>query len=333
MRGVCGRATVCGEAELQPRPRLKAGDLTGSGVDPRRRGPGRCRQPGRGRSSVCYATEDPKMTHSAEGDGPQAAKRTVAGGGDDYVRRGGGWRHLTPLSAGAKARIDEWRPQIEHLHGLAACHRDAVRYLRSCVNVETTEFQLLIMAGHGSVALFLRDALCLIKVGSVTSATLLLRPAVERMIDLQYLKRFPRETSAYFSKVSLRNSRTDARSSTSPPKGSLRFKSIEEVVSALRVPAARDAGNTERELLTSWNALSDAALHWSSDLAGGGFESPPWEWKNALAQLRQVALTAIGQLFAIDEGLESHIDRERELRKRALSLSFSVAAVPQPGER
>ncbi len=247
----------------------------------------------------------------------------------EYVRLGDKWYFLRFLSDGTKSTIDGWRPQIDYLSGLVECHKEAALYLRKCVNSDTTEFQHLIVASHVSVAVFLRDALSLIQIGSLASSLILLRPVVEILLELQYLKRFPNEVGSYYSKVHKRNKQTVEGKTITRPKGSLRFKRIEDIIKSLRYHNKNNSNSYEKGLIERWQLLSDAAAHPSPELISISQGRAPWEWKNTFGELEGVTSSAIEQLFEIDKELRSLIDQEQDLRKKLLNL-FSYGTTTSP---
>ena len=247
----------------------------------------------------------------------------------EYVRLGDKWYLLRFLSDGTKSKIDGWRPQIDNLSGLVECHREAALYLRKCVNGDTTEFQHLIVSSHVSVAVFLKDALSLVQIGSLASSLILLRPVVEIMLELQYLKRYPSELVSYYSKVDKRNKQTLGGKTITRPKGSLRFKRIEDIIKSLRYHNKSNPDSYETGLIERWQLLSDAAAHPSPELLSMSQVRRDWDWDNSFGELKGVTSSANEQLFEIDRELRSLIDQEQDLGKKLMNL-FSYGTTTSP---
>ena len=210
--------------------------------------------------------------------------------------------------------------QIEYLNDLVMCHRDAAQYLRSRINSETTEFQHIILDSHGSVAVFLRDSLFLIRNGSLASSSVLLRPVAEILLEMHYLKCFPTEVKSYFGKVNRHYRQNSAGKTSSRPRETLRFKPIEEIANALTTPRRPSPDQYATGLVDQWKILADAAAHPSAQILSAGKGGR--EWDSTLGTLERISFDAIRQLFEIDKELERLIDQRQEFRRKVLNLSF-----------
>ena len=248
---------------------------------------------------------------------------------NEYVRIGADWHFLGYLTDGTKNTIDEWRPQIDYLSDLVECHRDGAKYLIQRVTSDTTEFQNIVVFSHVSIAVFLKDALSLIQIGSLASSLLLYRPVVEILMEMQYLKRFPNEMESYYSKVEKLNKQTAGGKTIARPKGSLRFKKIEYIIKSLRIHNKNNPNSYEKGLIERWQLLSNAAAHPSPELLSLSQQQREWDWRNILGELEGVTSSAIEQLFKIDKELKSLIDQEQDLNKKLTNLfSYGTTASP-----
>ncbi len=249
----------------------------------------------------------------------------------EYMPSGDNWQELKLISETTKRSVDGWRPQIDHLTDLLGCHSDAALYLRKRVHGKTTLFQHLVIANHLSASVFLKDSLHLVQLGSLASSTVLLKPVVEILLELQYLARFPNEAETYFDKTGKRNATPSGGKTASSPQGTLRFKPIEDLIKPLKSRKGHAPDSFDERLIDQWQLLSDAAPNPSPELLGTAPGGQQLEWRTTLAALEHVAFDAARQLFEIDEDFAKLFDQEQEFRKRVLHLSFSGAAVSSLG--
>ncbi len=271
------------------------------------------------------------MSSIGENDAkPESTVSPQAHDGTDteYLPSGNGWQALRLISAGTKGSIDGWRPQIDLLTDLLECHNDAALYLRRRVHGKTTLFQHLVVANHLTASIFLKDSLFLVQIGSLASSTVLLRPVVEILLELQYLRRFPAETETYFSKIEDRDTGPSRGKASARPGGTLRFKPVEEMAKRLGTGKKQASDSFDRRLIDQWQLLSDTSPSPSPELLGATPGGQQVEWRNTLAALEHVAFDAARQLFEIDEDFARLFEQEQDLHKRVLNLSFSGAAVP-----
>ena len=231
-----------------------------------------------------------------------------------YVRLDDKWYLLTFISEGTKNElVDHWLPQIDHLRDLVVCHRDTALYLRQSVSGATTEFQHLVIAHHVSIAIFLSDAFCLLQMGSLASSLVLLRPVVEIMIEIQYLKKHPAEVGDYYHKVEKNN--IQPREEGKPierTRRNLRFKPIESLIKTLEY--GENPSDTDKKLVDQWKLLSTVASHVTPELLDIAQVRQDWGWKNLFGELEKVALDAIEQVYGVDQALGHLIDQAPELR-------------------
>lgn len=265
--------------------------------------------------------------------GPETTVQPPTPDGTDteYLPSGNSWQALRTISAGTKRSVDGWRPQIDHLTELLECHRDAALYLRRRVHGKTTLFQHLVVANHLSASIFLKDSLHLVQIGSLASSTVLLRPVVEILLELQYLGRFPNETETYFDRIEKRKTRPSGGKAAWSPLGTLRFKLVEEMIKSLKSRKGHVPDSFDEHLINQWQLLTDTAPNPSLELLGASKGGQQMEWRQTLGLLEQVAFDAARQLFEIDEDFARHFDQEQVLRKRVLRLSFSGAGVTSLG--
>lgn len=249
----------------------------------------------------------------------------------EYTPSGNSWQALRLISAGTKRSIDGWRPQIIHLTDLLECHNDAALFLRKRVHGKTTLFQHLVVANHLSASVFLKDSLHLVQIGSLASSTVLLRPVVEILLELQYLRRFPNEAETYFDRIEKRTKRPSGGKAAGSPPGTLRFKPVEEMIKPLRSRKSHVPDSFDDRLIDQWQLLTDTAANPSPELLGVSQGRQQAEWRETLGVLEQVAFDAAKQLFEIDEDFARLFDQEQVLHRRVLNLSFSGAGVTSLG--
>lgn len=240
----------------------------------------------------------------------------------EYVRLGDRWHLLVPLADATKSEIDGWRPQFDYLQGLIECHKEMALHLRRCVTGETTELQHIIIASHVSASVFLNDAFGLSQQGSLASSQILLRPVVEILLELQYLGKFPDEAGNYYGKVAQRNRRFVGGETLTGAKGTLRFKSIGDIVESLQYASNSDQSELEQSLIEQWQSLSDVAAHTTPELLEIGQGRQLLAWDNTFGEIERATTGAIEQLFGIDQELCSLIDQEPALRRTLLNLSL-----------
>ncbi len=101
---------------------------------------------------------------------------------------------------------------------------------------------------------------------------------------------------------------------------------IEEMIKPLRSRKGQAADSFDERLINQWQLLADAAPNPSPELLGTTQGGQQVEWSKTLGALEQVAFDAARQLFEIDEDFAKLFDREQDLHKRVLNLSFSGAA-------
>lgn len=264
---------------------------------------------------------------------PEAKVQPPTQDGTDtaYLPSGNSWQALRSISAGTKRSVDGWRPQIDHLTDLLECHSDAALFLRRRVHGKTTLFQHLVVANHLSASIFLKDSLYLVQIGSLASSTVLLRPVVEILLELQYLRRFPSEAETYFGRIEKRKKSPRGGKAAGSPLGTLRFKSVEEMIKSLRSRKGHVPDSFDDRLIDQWRLLTDTAPNPSPELLGASQGGQQVEWRETLGVLEQVAFDAARQLFEIDEDFARLFDQEQVLHRRVLNLSFSGAGVTSLG--
>ena len=233
-----------------------------------------------------------------------------------YVRIDGKWYLLTFISDGTKNELVDHRlPQIDYLRDLVVSHRDTAIHLRQSVTDDTTEFQHIIIAHHVSIAHFLSDAFYLLQKGSLAGSMVLLRPVVEIMIEIQYLRRYPSEVGDYYCKVEKHNEQT--RKEGKPierTRRNLRFETIQNLIKTLE-----NCGNPseiEERLINQWKLLSAVASHVTPELLDIAQVRQDWAWENLLGELEKVTWDAIEQMHDADKALGHIIDQAQELKYR-----------------
>ena len=248
-----------------------------------------------------------------------------------YVRLGDKWYLLRFISDKTKKELVSHRlPQIDYLRGLVECHRDAANYLKQNVTDETIKFQRIIILHHVSILILLKDAFSLLEGGSLAGSLILLRPAVEVMIEIQYFKRNPSEIAAYDAEVEKHNKQTRIERQPIERSGSIRFKKIGKLMNALRT--SEDLSELEDALIIQWELLSGLVSHVTPELHTIALTKPEWAWKMAFEALELVTRCAIDQVHNVDQALGHLIDQEEEelkVKERLRNL-FSYGTSTSP---
>lgn len=247
-----------------------------------------------------------------------------------YVRLDDKWYLLTCISDEDKNElVDHWLIQIDYLRDLVECHRDTANYLRQSVSGDTTEFQHIIIAHHGFVAVILADAFSLLQMGSLASSLILLRPAVEIMIEIQYLKRHPSEVVPYYEQVEKHNRQTQKEGKPIERRRNLRFEKIQNLNKKLE--HSGNPSEIEKALIKQWGLLSAVVSHVTPELQDIAQIRQEWAWKNTFGELEQVTCNAIEQVYDVDQALGHLIDQAPELRYRdRLRNLFSYGTSTSP---
>lgn len=247
-----------------------------------------------------------------------------------YVCLGDKWYLLRFISDETKNElVSHWLPQIDYLRDLMLLHREAAFHLRQNATDDTTKFQRLVIFHHVSIAIFLSDAFSILESGSLAGSLILLRSAVEIMIEIQYLRRHPSEVTTYDEKVEKHNKQMQIEGKFIERRGNLRFKKFNMIMKTLR--KSEDLSEIEDALIGKWDLLSGLVAHVTPELHTIAQAKPAWAWKTAFGELEQVTGSAIDQVHYVDQALGHLIDQEEELkfeeRLRNL-LSYGTSTSP-----
>lgn len=251
-----------------------------------------------------------------------------------YVRVGEKWYLLRFISDGTKNELVSHRlKQIDYLRGFMLLHKDAALYLRQNVTDDTTEFQHMIIFHHVSIAFFLSDAFSLIERGSLASALVLFRPAVELMIEIQYLKRHPSAVASYYEKVEKHNRQTQKEGKPiERTRRNLRFEKIQNLIKTLKYGG--NPSEFEEALIEQWESLSSGASHITPELLDTAQVRQEWAWDNTFGELDKVTRSAIDQIRNVDESLGHLIEQAEDLRfEERLRNLFSYGTSTSPLDR
>ena len=169
----------------------------------------------------------------------------------------------------------------------------------------------------------------LIESGSLASSLTLFRSAVEIMIEIQYLKRYPSEVAIYGEKVDKHNRQMQMEGKFIQRRGNLRFKTIGQLMKTLRKSGNLSA--FEDALIGKWELLSGFVSHVTPELHTIAQARPEWAWASAFGELEQVTSCAIEQVRNVDESLGHLIDQAEELNfEERLRNLFSYGTSTSP---
>ena len=209
--------------------------------------------------------------------------------------------------------VESLAPRLGLLRRAVQWHDEALSAIRPNEGIRLSEFERIVIENHRDVAHGLYSAQILIRCGSLADTLTLLRPAVENMLDLQYLKRWPESMHSYYEKIDEfgeKLAKDPNPSQSRDPRLVLRFMGIGPV--RHRIEEQPDCSASEHAMIDQWYLLSNVAEHASPDRKALN-RGTRQDWDNALGQFHNTLMLACEQLFTIDDGLHGKIEANGEL--------------------
>ena len=233
---------------------------------------------------------------------------------DGAFRRDGNADYLLSWVWGrTRWAVESYWPWLTVLRQAVEWHYGALSTVQSRGRRDATPFQEIVIENHRDIAVSLYSAQVLIGCGSLADVLTVLRPAVEFMLDVQYLKRWPRHVSSYQDKALEYDRRLEEVGRVWQPRDprlQLRFRSIGTIIKNL--VEQDDYSPSEEWLVYQWNLFSNVAEHASPDRKHLNARSSE-AWKNAILQFHNTVQLACHQLRTIDEDLADIIERDESL--------------------
>ena len=227
--------------------------------------------------------------------------------------------------------VESLAPRLVIMRRAVQWHDGALSAIRPRGEIGFNEFHKIVIENHRDMAQGLYSGLILIRCGSLADALTLLRPAVENMLDLQYLKRWPESVGSYYAKVDefdeqLAKDPNPSRSRD--PHLVLRFMGIGLVRD--RINEQPDCSASEHAMIDQWYLLSNVAEHASPDreALNRGMRQ---DWDNALGQFHTTLMLACGQLFTIDDDFVEIISSNEILTEEYKRLMVELDAASIQG--
>ena len=174
----------------------------------------------------------------------------------------------------------------------------------------------MVFTNHFDIANGLSSAQVLISCGFLADALTVLRPAVEHLIDIRYLKRWPSEIDEYYGNTVAFFERFLEEGYTLDPEDlakPFRFKNIKTVIN--QIGKQRDQSEAEEVMVVEWKWLSNLAQH-SSAMRKMINRKTADDWQLAIRHVGWVSSLACEQLFMADSGLNATIIRDVDLAAR-----------------
>ena len=234
------------------------------------------------------------------------------------------------IKSDAESRADETR----EIRRLVQWHRDAWYSLRaefSRADVSRIDpIHLITFNSHIDIAQSLTSAHILLKCGLLADALTVLRPAIEHMIDLQYLHRWPDEVSHYDTNaveflLRIMNGDTDPQwQDFAKP---FRFKNITTVVN--HISKQKDISEAEKAMIAQWQWLSNVAEH-SSSMRVMLSRKLTTDWSHAIEHIGYAASLACEQIHTLNPDIGAVIDDTPGLPERYAGMVTS-GIIREPG--
>ena len=231
-----------------------------------------------------------------------------------------------------KTVADHWALGLHELEKPIKWHLDAVTQILLSPSGNTGDFQQIVFTNHLDIAHGLSSAHVLVSCGFLADALTVLRPAVEHMIDIQYLKRWPREVAQYhstFVEAYERSKEEDYIPEFRDFARPWRFKNISTVINHLSKQT--DCSELEKVLAAQWKWLSNVAEH-SSPMRKWINGKRDNEWGHVIEQIGYVASLACEQIYTSEVGLKATIDNDTALANGYKTL-ISSGVVRRPEEQ
>jgi hypothetical protein len=240
---------------------------------------------------------------------------------DGYAASGVGGEYLQVwVPDFVKSDLELHNDEVSQIGHLVLWHREAAYTLRhefSRVDLgDIAQSHLIVFNSHFDIAQSLSSASILLNCGLLADALTVLRPAVEHMIDLQYIRRYPDEAPHYDGKAlaflrRLLDEQAEPRMEDFARP--FRFKNITTVVN--HIDKSPDVSEMEKVMITQWRWLSNVAAH-SSSMRVFMTRREATDWDHAVHHIGYTASLACEQIYNLDPDIRAIIDDSSGLTAR-----------------
>ena len=210
-----------------------------------------------------------------------------------------------------KAQIEERQPRLAFIKQTVGTLLQVEVSFSKAVNQESSIFQHIVVANFREIAYGIRDAMLLLRSGSLASALALLRPPLEYMLDLVYLGMWPSAAESYEHKALEHNAKlVDGQSIPRDPTSRMRFMNVKTMIT--KIVKSESCPDIAKVMVDQFNLLSNVVEHTSPEKKNLWLNRPE-DWGNVLGQFEITLLCAVYQIYDVEEGLRRVIDQEKEL--------------------
>ena len=203
-----------------------------------------------------------------------------------------------------EARFDELRHATNYIV-LAATH------LGKHWPTNASDWHGIVITTYLEVARSIDDAFVMLKSGSLADSLTLIRPVIEYLLDVSFLKFYPGEVSSYEKKA--REHNAELTKGLDAPRDSnrrMRFKNISTMNE--RILKHTDCTDIQRGMVEQYNLLSNVADHTSPERKNLLLNRRQ-DWENAIGQLERATFYVVEQISTIDPMLYGIIEQDEEL--------------------
>ena len=212
---------------------------------------------------------------------------------------------LAWVAADTKQQIDHTQPRFNLVRRAVGCLIRIAVHLSETVDNDTSTFQHIVIANYRDIALGLSNALTLLRIGSLADGLTLLRPALEYMLDIAYLRTRPCEVESYERKIAEHNATlVDGKPAARDPTLRLRFINFKTMTK--KIQTSTEYTDVDKEMVTQYNLLSNVVEHTSPERKVLSLRRPE-DWENALGQFVLAVFFAVNQIHGVDADLTAII--------------------------
>ena len=184
-------------------------------------------------------------------------------------------------------------------------------HLSEAVDDDTSPLQHIVIANYREIALGLSNALTLLRTGSLADGLTLLRPALEYMLDIAYLRAWPSEVEAYERKVVEHNfAMVDGKPVARDPTLRLRFINFKTMTK--KIQTSPECTDVDKQMVIQYNLLSNVVEHTSPERKVLSLQRPE-DWENALGQFELAVFFVVNQIHSVDAGIAGIIKQNSDL--------------------